>query len=583
MGLQRIDIPYFEGVNTLVEHNLSKKVELDFAENARSLKIGSIEKRKGYTALGNDISATANYGLFYFKSSATSKYLYRAGKVAGVVSLYHLNNSDVWTALTGAGTNLASANLSSTVAEGCCFLANGSDENRYIGTDGTTVTAATTLATTNHLYNSPKARKINYYKNRLYVADHYLGGTRIKNGVAFSSRPLGLVSLVSGDFSSGVTSINVTDTKYIYASDTLDVIRGGTKITQLTITAKTENAITVSATGADIKSSDELWVKDTYNGTAPMVFRWANVASGTSVQRYDTFKLAGGDANPITMLTNIGDVMVVSNNDSFMTWNDSALTSYDTEIGCVSDYGYVKANNILFFVHYTGIYATNGGEPKLISSKVQDYFDGATRSGLEIAVAGKKGLNIFFYIGDVTLYNPDGSTNKTLSNVVLEYNIRQENWFVHTGIPVHKFERYVEATDANRIVFTNKNNFKVYEFLSGTTDDGAEIPFSIESSFITMNKQFDRISYPREFIIETEAGNTIKPFVSIDGGQKYELGSSAQKGCAIVPVTPKEPENQYARGRKIKLALKEFSKGSVKISRCSLIFSDTAEQEDQRP
>jgi hypothetical protein len=237
---------------------------------------------------------------------------------------------------------------------------------------------------------------------------------------------------------------------------------------------------------------------------------------------------------------------------------------------------------MLFFVHYNGIYVSTGAEPKLISSKVQAYFDGATKANLENAAAGKKGMCVFFWIGDVTLYNIDGSVNKTLSNVVLEYNLKQEGWYVHTGIPASQFATYIEATDPDKIVFTNTSTGDVYEFLNGNSDNGNEIPFSIVTSDITLNREFERISYPKQFIVEVEAGNNVKPFVSIDRAQFYELGLNASKGCAVIPVTPREPNDKYARGRKIKLCIKEMSLSPVKITRLSLIYTDSAEQEVQR-
>jgi len=44
--VKRLEIPYFEGVNSSVSQNISKKQELSHCENARSKTIGSIEKRE---------------------------------------------------------------------------------------------------------------------------------------------------------------------------------------------------------------------------------------------------------------------------------------------------------------------------------------------------------------------------------------------------------------------------------------------------------------------------------------------------------------------------------------------------------
>ena len=68
-NLKRVDLKYFEGVNAQVGNNLSKKTELSHGENVRSDKIGTVEKRKGTVDIGDDISATESYGLFYFNNS----------------------------------------------------------------------------------------------------------------------------------------------------------------------------------------------------------------------------------------------------------------------------------------------------------------------------------------------------------------------------------------------------------------------------------------------------------------------------------------------------------------------------------
>jgi hypothetical protein len=54
------------------------------------------------------------------------------------------------------------------------------------------------------------------------------------------------------------------------------------------------------------------------------------------------------------------------------------------------------------------------------------------------------------------------------------------------------------------------------------------------------------------------------------------------KGCARIAVTPREYDDEYARCRTIKLAIKEYSTGLCKISRMSLIYSQGQEYEEQR-
>ena len=397
-----------------------------------------------------------------------------------------------------------------------------------------------------------------------------------------SSMPVGIVSLVDGDHDAGVTSIKITDTSYIHGEDILDIYRGNTYKERITVKSKTEDSIIVNATTYAIKSSDELWIRNSYTGTK--VFRWAdNSASGINVKQYDTFKLTGGRNDRIRMLTNIGDVMMIANTNNLGIWNNYDLASLDLGVGCVSDQGYVKALGTLWFIHYTGIYSTTGGTPKLMSGKVEKYIEGATTAGLEAAAAGRKGMSIFFAIGNVTLYNPDGSTDRTLSNVVLEYNLRQENWYVHTGIDAKYFTTYIASDNADRLEFAGDSGH-VYELFIGTKDDNTyEIPMEIATAPITLSNDFERICYPKKITIELERGSGIKCFVSLDDEPYYELKGEASKGCTIIPVSARnEDENTPPRCRTISLSFKEYSKRLCKISRVAIDYLETEEVEDYR-
>lgn len=406
-----------------------------------------------------------------------------------------------------------------------------------------------------------------------------------KNSILRSSNPLGIVALVDGDFASGVTKINVTDTKYIRSTDSLDVYRGATLIQTLTVNGKGEDYIDVTATTSAINSSDELWVAGTYSGTR--MFRWPeNPSTGVNAKQYDTFKLSGGNNDRIKMLTTIGNVLMVANSNNLGIWDNYKWDSYKTEnldvgIGCVSDQGFVKALGTLWFIHYTGIYATTGGYPKLMSVKVEKYIQGATKAGLESSAAGRKGMSVFFSIGNVTLYRPDGSIDRTISNVVLEYNMRHENWFVHSGIDAKFFATYMSTLDPDRLEFCGSTG-EVYELFNGSDDNDKEIPWELTTSPITLSSTFETVCYPKEVILEIERGSGVKCFVSLDGGPFYEIKGEAIKGCTILKVTPQYDSEKYARCRNITISIREFSKRLCKLSRVAINYTETLESEPFR-
>jgi len=579
-NLRRINIDYFEGINTLMGSNIAKIVELEMAENARSSKIGILEKRQGYRRLGSEVTSTANYGIYFFDDdNALSKGFYRISVVSGSGSLWYLNTSDVWTIFPDAGgVNQFTGACSFVVAEGCLFIVDGTIANRYVNSTGITIISSTD--STGHLYNSPKAFKINYYKDRLYAGDYYNSTTRLKTGIMMSSMPLGIVSLVDGDHDQPVTALKVTDLKYIHSSDSLDLYRGGTKIGDITVTAKNAdtNTLTISSFGTNIKSSDELWVNNTYTGVK--IFRWAdNPESGVDVKQYDTFKLTGGDNSALTIMENVGDIMMIANKYNIAIWNDYSLQNLDLGIGCVSSESWVKCMGTLYFLGYNGIYSSIGSTPTLISAKIQRIIDGATKSGLEAGAMGRKGLSIFCSLGDVTLYNADGSTDRTLSDVVVEYNLRQETWYVHTGIDAKFFHNYVTSTDIERLEFSGSSGH-VFEFLYGTSDNNStEIPFRADTNPITLSKEFENVCYPKQIIIEAESGSAIQCFVSLDGDDFYEISGEARKGCSVLFVTAQDKTSGPARCRSIKLSIRNFSKTPCKISRIAILYSETEERE----
>ena len=629
---QRIDIGYFEGINSLTSHNVAKTTELFHMENARSVQIGSIEKRQGQTVLGSGyygpgisgysgvaisgfsgysgysgvsgysglpVSVQANYGLAYFSNSGSNKGLYRLTKTlvnpSGTSTLYYLNNSNIWVSLYGtndySSANILDGQIRTTVAQNNLFIVNGVDANRYIsGADGTTITTSANAA--GHLWNSPIAYNICSYKNRMYLADFTRDGIRYKTTVLRSSYPEGLVTLTKTDLvttSGAGRTIDIVDNKYIYAdsgANLYEVYRGSVKVCDLTVTAVSASNITATISNLSLPSilaADEIWVSGTYAGAK--IIKWPGnpTAFGKDVKQYDTFKLAGSDNEPITMLVNIGNVLMVANSNAISSWNDYTLENFDLNIGCVSRTGYTKILGSLYFMHYTGVYATTGSTPKLISNKVERYITGATKAGKEACAAGKKGRSVFFTLGDVTLYAPDGSLEKVLPDVCLEYSITQENWFVHTNVKASQFETFIESTDSDRLEFTDKaGTYAVKEFLSGETDDGSEIFMRVDLPRLTFElasryslPRWDKTNIPVSLILDTERGNSIKSFVAIDEGTQeyYELEGKIDKGLSIIKIHNKDASRgQPPPTRLMSVSLRDSSKQLCKINRMAIVF-----------
>lgn len=589
---KRIEINYFDGINSTVQSNLAKITEISHSENYRSPVIGVLEKRRGQLSYPYGLASSEdNYGLFNFDTtSATQKGVFRISKVNSLTGIYSLNMTDEWEILTSPNAqNLVDGDFNSANVNGNLILVNYTDDNRYIKKDGVTVIESTSAG---DLYNSPRSSNVAFYKGKIYLSDFLINTTRYQTSILKSSDPMGIVALLNGDYENvGVADwvIPVTDTKYFYATSGMnvyDVYRGGTKIATITISSVQETSVTATDANVvfesgftNLLSADELWINGTFSGEKQ--YRWVNnsAISGSEVKQYDSFKLSGGDESPIKMFTTIGNVLMIGNNNNLATWDDYTLTSMDLGIGCVSKRGYIKLLGGLYFIHYSGVYTTSGSAPQLLSRKISRYIEGATKSGLELSAAGKKGLSVFFTIGDVTLYKDDGSIENTLDDVCIEYSIADENWYIHTNVKASQFASFIEDTGVEKLFLTDKGADKhVKEFLNKDTytDDGLEIFSRVDTQEIPLRKNFEESSLLISVITDTRRGSSSKCMISLDDGDFYELEGKLEKGISVLKING----NNKLKGippiaRKIKISIRDNSKQGHKISQLSLVHAPT--------
>lgn len=654
---KRIDIPYIDGVNSVVGYSIARRQEMAHAENLRSKTIATVEKREGQIVLGTNanggrFSALDNYGLFNFETTnGNSQDVFRITRsneplgstlsvdvydslsvvdmnnkalddspldilsiyavenititeptFAGafdtatfsidnedyLANIYHLNTSGVWEKMSDSDAqSIPGGDFTTAQVDKKRFLVNGRAQNRYIQSDGTTVTTATAGG---DLFNSPRAKLVNYYKNRVYLGNFTRDGISYPTSVVRSSYPLGIISLVNDDVTAAVSStwtIPMTETKYFYTdsgANSYEVYRGGSKVATLTAATITETGITAANANVTFEAgfssflaADEVWIAGTFSGEKQ--YRWTNnpTATGRDFKQYDTFKMGNQNDDELTVITNVGNVMLLATKNNLATWDDYTLEQADLGIGIVSTRGHVTTYGTLFFVHYTGIYQTSGSNvPSIISNPVQPYIDGATREGLENAAAGAKGRSVFFCIGDVTLYKSDGSVRRVLRDVCLEYSIIEENWYVHTNVKASQFAKFVDTSDSNRLLLTDSDTHDVKAFLEGLTDDGKAIISSAEFHPILLGDQFENVSNPTNIIVEAERGTLSKCFIEIDGEGFYELDGNIEKGASSIKVHGKDSSRGTPPiGRKITVALKDSSKQRCKYTKLAITYMPT--------
>ena len=523
----------------------------------------------------------------YITVSEPTFFIRKDGDVAildgtsGASSIYALSPASVWTELSDTDAqNIIGATTDSAIVDGSMVLVNGRDYNRIVSADGTTVVPSTSAGS---LFNSPRAYRVAYYKGRIYLGNYTRSGIRYKTTVLRSSYPLGIAALVNGDHASHASGaiLEVTDTKYFYSDsgmNSYEVYRGTTLITTLTVTTVNETSITVTHSGTPtINSSDEVWITGTFSGAKQ--YRWASkqTSTGQSTKNYDTFKLSGGNEDDINIMEPIGNVLLISNKNAMLVWNDFMLESMSLGIGCVSPRGYTKLMGSLYFLHYSGIYSTTGGVPVLISRKVDRYISGATKSGLDNCAAGFKGLSVFFAIGDVALYNKDDSFWKTLPNVCLEFDVADQTWYVHTNVSASQFTTFIDSVGTQRLLLSSAASGKsIKEFLVGNTDDGDVIFFRADTQPLQFSKSFELYSEPLEIVSEVDRGASMECFVALDDGDFYPIEGTFLKGISTLKVTSKDPQRvQPTPCRRIRVSFRDSSKQKCKLLQTAIVYAPT--------
>lgn len=172
----------------------------------------------------------------------------------------------------------------------------------------------------------------------------------------------------------------------------------------------------------------------------------------------------------------VGDNMIVGCENSvwFFTLNDQKYQISTN--GCVSHESIASFSKYAFWASRDGIYASVGGEEKKISVPIQEYWDAIPEASLQYVCSGVERHFLYVHIGNVTV------GGVAMTNVVFKYNILQNNW---TRLSLADAPRNFHAfvTTSGKRLFMGDNDGKVYQMFTGGSQNGTEIPSSIETEW----------------------------------------------------------------------------------------------------
>lgn len=118
------------------------------------------------------------------------------------------------------------------------------------------------------------------------------------------------------------------------------------------------------------------------------------------------------------------------------------------------------------------------------------------------------------------------------------------------------------------------DNIPVKELFSGTTDEGREIQFRVDSQPIQLQSQFELISNPLAIVTRLQRGTLLKCFVSLDGEDFYEIEGTASKGVSILKIHSRDKSNipSPAIAQKVQISWRDGSKQLCRLIQSAIIF-----------
>ena len=182
----------------------------------------------------------------------------------------------------------------------------------------------------------------------------------------------------------------------------------------------------------------------------------------------DFFDVNPDDGDEITALENNGNRLLIFKNRAMYRWQ-FGQTEPDRIIGVgTPSQECVKTNfdlGITFFANERGAYAYTGGRPKLISRKIQKWFDAIPAADLDDMAADTDADHYYLYLSDSMTV--DG---RTYTNVMAVYTISLNAWVIYTlNTPIRVMNKLIQS-GAEDIYFGSSNG-RTYQWDIGTGDD----------------------------------------------------------------------------------------------------------------
>jgi len=287
---------------------------------------------------------------------------------------------------------------------------------------------------------------------------------------------------------------------------------------------------------------------------------------------YTTTSLKFSAKDPITGIKAFqGVIFYWTENEMYMFNPENLEVKVIASIGCTSHDSIQEINGVLYWVNRDGVFRFNGSTlPELISIPITNWainslwrvIDGVMwNSVAAVSFEGKYML----YVGDLTGTLPGDSG--TLSDVVLTYDTYRDVWYFLTDYPVSTFTRFINGQGNLRLLFTSKDEAKVYQKDFSYKADGSPINMVVRTKYFSFDMP-ENEKQLEDLLI------TMRP----SGGEGYYLTIKMAKNGTnyyeeyVTDSTPTKVELDAVSGTEFQLS-KVTMKG-VRVRTASYEFSN---------
>jgi len=280
--------------------------------------------------------------------------------------------------------------------------------------------------------------------------------------------------------------------------------------------------------------------------------------------------IIGSSDESITGLTTMFNLLIVFKTNSIWSWNETSSNEI-ASIGCKSSKSIQKIGNSLYWINNNGIYKWSGGEPILISKKVQPFLDGIeNEQALRATISTVYNLEYRVYVGNVTV---DGYEYK---NTWLCFDTIKEKWYIRcTGDDVTSSITY-NPFGGQETLFGSSNGY-VYEFANSLDEIYNDDNMEIDSFFITHNLDHgspSTINNNPEITVFSENPQGMKMAIQIDNSGHFDTNNVSILNKNIEEI------QLNASGRRFKYKFYESSRNASWKFEGFVV--DIKEKEDRR-